>query len=557
MTLRHTLTATPDFATIVELVPWVGEMDDPRGQKPMKMAYDLAGDPRITALSITDNAGGHARLSPDAPAEPVVEAGHDVIVHVACRDRNRNGLQSLGWDLLSRRLTTILAVTGDYPVEGYGGLSKPVFDIDSVGLLALFREIGEVATARAAAEGAPDPQVAHSFFMACAVDPVKRFERELIPQYLKLGLKVRSGAGFVITQVGYDARKQDELLRYMRREDLDVPAIANAYILDRGVARAFNAGRVPGCNVTDELLALVEQRAAGPDKGRAFFLEFAAKQLVVARGLGFRGIYLSGHRDATEIGRVLEYAEAFADGDWRDLVADVTFPLPGSFNLFERDPATGLNTDELNRSYRRSLEPAARRRSRAGVDPFYKVNRLLHERAFMPGTPGFRAWASAYERVERLHLDKPLHVLEQAVKVPLFDCRDCGDCSLPDVAYLCPESHCAKNQRNGPCGGSHDGLCEVPGHTCVWADAYRRLKPYGEELGMLDRPPVIQDNALRRTSAWANTFLRRDHFAKLDAVAAVVSPPAPAAVAAPSVPTPATPANPSTPATAPEKGTPQ
>jgi hypothetical protein len=34
---------------------------------------------------------------------------------------------------------------------------------------------------------------------------------------------------------------------------------------------------------------------------------------------------------------------------------------------------------------------------------------------------------------------------------------------------------------------------------------------------MLDRPPVIQDNALRRTSAWANTFLGRDHVARLAA----------------------------------------
>jgi hypothetical protein len=80
MSLRQTLTATPDFATVVELVPWAGELDDARGQRPLKMAVDLAGDPRITALSITDNAGGHVRLSPDAPAEPVVKLGHDVIV---------------------------------------------------------------------------------------------------------------------------------------------------------------------------------------------------------------------------------------------------------------------------------------------------------------------------------------------------------------------------------------------------------------------------------------------------------------------------------------------
>jgi methylenetetrahydrofolate reductase (NADPH) len=102
-------------------------------------------------------------------------------------------------------------------------------------------------------------------------------------------------------------------------------------------------------------------------------------------------------------------------------------------------------------------------------------------------------------------------VLEQAVKIPMFDCRDCGDCSLPDVAYLCPESHCAKNQRNGPCGGSHEGQCEVPGRECIWARAYRRLKPYGEEDAILRRPVVVTDNALRRTSAWANTYLGRDH----------------------------------------------
>jgi methylenetetrahydrofolate reductase (NADPH) len=512
MSLRHTLTETPDFATVAELVPWAGELDDSRGERPLRMAVDLAGDPRITALSITDNAGGHARLSPGTPAQPVIALGHDVIVHVACRDRNRNAMQSLGWDLLSRGLSTVLAVTGDYPVEGYEGLSKPVFDIDSVGLLGLFHELGEAAVARATQEGVPDPET-RAFFLGCAVSNVKRFERELIPQYQKLALKVRSGARYVISQIGYDARKQDELLRVMRRDRIEIPALANAYVLNRGVARAFHAGNIPGCVVTDDLLALVERRAASPDKGRAFFLELAAKQLVVARGLGYRGIYLSGHRDAGEIGRILEFADAFGESGWRDLVADVSFPIPGSFHLFEPDGA-GLNGDEPNRAWVASLAPAARRRARARVAPFYKLNRALHERVFEPGTPGFDAWARIYTGIERARIDRPLHVLEQAVKVPLFDCRDCGDCSLPDVAYLCPESQCAKNQRNGPCGGSHDGQCEVPGKPCIWAEAYRRLKPYGEEATMLDRPPVIQDSALRRTSAWANTFLGRDHFGR-------------------------------------------
>ena len=522
--LRRVLGSGSGFATIVELVPWAGELGDARGQKPLRMAADLAGNPRITALSVTDNAGGHARLSPDAPGEALRELGHDVIVHVACRDRNRNGMQSLAWDLLSRGLTTVLAISGDYPVEGYEGLPKPVFDIDSVGLLELLHELGSTAAAKAATDGHPEPE-SHCFYLGCAIDPFKRLERDLVPQFLKLALKRRSGADYAITQVGYDAHRQDVLMRWMRREGLaGMPVVGNAYILAAPVARAFNANRVPGCVVTDDLLAEVEREAASPDKGRAFFLEFAAKQLVVSRGLGFGGIYISGHRDAAEVHRVLELADAHPVDDWRALVKDVSWGLPGAFEPFELD-ADGFATDEISRAWARTLTPGARARARQGVDPFYRFNRLVHGRVFEPGTPGFQAWRGVYERVERFHLDKPLHVFEQAVKVPLYDCRDCGDCSLPDVAYLCPESHCQKNQRNGPCGGARDGMCEVPGHTCVWADAYRRLKPYGEERTMLERPVVVQDNNLRRTSAWGNTFLGRDHYARREAALAALATP--------------------------------
>jgi methylenetetrahydrofolate reductase (NADPH) len=184
--------------------------------------------------------------------------------------------------------------------------------------------------------------------------------------------------------------------------------------------------------------------------------------------------------------------------------------VPGEFHLFEADPETGLSSDQVNREY---LQSRQARRTDLPVPASYRVSRLVHGAVFGPGAPLRPAARRLFEAVESGSppLRKGAHAVEQAAKRPLFSCRDCGDCSLPEVAYVCPESMCAKNQRNGPCGGTRDGLCEVYDTECIWSQAYERLKAYGEEQEMLDGPVVIRDNALAGTSAWANALLGRDH----------------------------------------------
>ena len=111
----------------------------------------------------------------------------------------------------------------------------------------------------------------------------------------------------------------------------------------------------------------------------------------------------------------------------------------------------------------------------------YRFSRQPARRGVRAGgaaLPGGRAF---YPRSKGPPARKVAHVLEQAAKVPLFGCRDCGDCSLPEIAYVCPESQCAKNQRNGPCGGTRESLCEVYDSECIWSQAYERLKAFGEE----------------------------------------------------------------------------
>lgn len=500
---RDTLADPDGFAMLVELVPWAGPLSDAKAEKHLAMGRALAQDPRITGMTVTDNAGGHIKLSPLSLGRALVEMGATVVAHMSCRDRSRGALTTLAWDLASAGMTDILALSGDYPADGFGGMSRAVFDIDSVALLDMLRGL---STERV------------EYFAGCAINPYKLLESELVPQLLKLAMKQRAGARFTITQVGWDVRATDELLRWMRLNDVTLPAISCVYILSAPVARYFHGGKVPGASMAASLFNLVEEAATGPDKGRGRFLEIAAMQVAVARGLGFKGVYLAGQRNAGEIDTVLAMAETFGRDDWRELATQVHFPRPGSFRLFADGAASGaLATDAPSPSYAASLTPRARKTARRGVSLAYKAHRATHDLAFATDAPLFGAGQAFYEKAARWKVTRPLHVLEQVAKVPMFECRDCGDCSLPEIAYLCPESQCVKNQRNGPCGGTHDGECEVPGKPCIWAKAYDRLKPYGEELTMLERPPTVGDNALRHTSAWANTFLGRDHAGRLRA----------------------------------------
>jgi methylenetetrahydrofolate reductase (NADPH) len=506
VSLREQLARPGAFVVAAELVTSRGLITANSSRRVLEVARELAADPRVDVLSITDNPGGHAMLAPDTLGTDLISRGQEVVIHLSCKDWNRNALESRGWKLGSEGFDNVLALSGDYPVTGHKGLAAPVFDLDSVGLLSLYSEMNDGLRD----EHRPDVQLDRTnFFLGCVVTNHKRREREVMPQYFKLRKKVGAGARFVINQIGWNTRKDDELLRWIRREELPVSVLANVYLLSRPAARAFNQGKIPGVVVTDELLALAEKHGAGEDKGRAFFVELAAKHVAVARGLGFNGVYLGGHMPASTFAEILDRAGSFADDDWKAFAPELQYPVPDEFYFFEPDPETRLSSGEVNAAY---LESKRARKTELHVPAKYRFSRRLHALAFEPDAPLHSAGRALYRAVEKSPgAEKLAHAAEQAVKVPLFGCRDCGDCSLPEIAYVCPESQCAKNQRNGPCGGTRDGLCEVYDTECIWSQAYERLKAYGEEESLLDGPVVVKDNALAHTSAWANAFLGRDH----------------------------------------------
>lgn len=511
ITLREKMNDPRSFLWGVELVTTRGTMEDDRAIETRDFATDIAGFQGLDWASITDNAGGNPMLSPTALGKPLLFAGKEVVIHLSCKDMNRNFIEAEAWRLASEGFNNILCLSGDYPTTGYHGQAKPVFDIDSIGLLTLLDEMNRGMTIPKKGKSGPIKLTQTDFFLGCVVTNFKIRESEVVPQLMKLDKKIQQGARFIINQIGYDSRKCHELLLYLQRQgNSHIPLIGNVFVLTHPIAKFFNAKRMPGVIVSDGLLAESEKQSRSPDKGRRFYLELAARQCAIYRGLGYRGVYLGGVEEMEAVEEIMRLEKSYGPDDWKTFAREISYSRPGEFFYFEKDEATGLaDASRLNPSLTLPLE---QRRKNHNYTLNYRLSKWTHDLIFTPGTANFNMMRKIYEKSAQPEQGPGLmRFAEKISKEILFSCKDCGDCSLPDIAFLCPESQCVKNERNGPCGGTRDGQCEIEEFDCIWARAYDRLKAEGREHQLLDHVPVIQNQGLRGQSSWGNTYLGRDH----------------------------------------------
>ncbi|MGD8702689.1 MAG: methylenetetrahydrofolate reductase C-terminal domain-containing protein [Desulfosarcina sp.] len=482
------------FVVTLELVP--GRESTGRSvDTVMGIAKDAFSDGRISAVSITDNPGGNPSLSPDAIGYRIFSIGMDVIVHFTCRDMNRVGMESRALQLAMMGMKNILALTGDYSGKGFGGQGAPVFDLDSVNLQIMLQLISE----RINAAGDPD-----GFFTGCAVSPFKATEGECVAQYAKMSRKVAAGAQFVITQLGYDARKFYELIGIQGHMDIQVPTLGSVYLLTPTAARIMNQGRVPGAVVSDRLLRTVQMEWRNKQQGRSAAVERAARLGVILQGLGYRGIHIGGiHRDFSLVGRLLDRMDEIKS-EWKAFIPQFDDPQTGGFYAFREVPPD----PPIRPVFGHSPQPLP-----VGDRMLYPLMRRAHELFFNSDAH----LAPIYQRISK-SLDNAvagelfLNLAEHPIKRLLLGCQQCGDCAIQHVGFLCPESGCPKHTRNGACGGSRNGMCEVNSdRRCVWYRAHNRLATVGKIKQLCDGcvPPRMWE--LNQTSSWLNFHLKRDH----------------------------------------------
>ncbi|MDA3960710.1 MAG: methylenetetrahydrofolate reductase C-terminal domain-containing protein [Planctomycetota bacterium] len=102
--------------------------------------------------------------------------------------------------------------------------------------------------------------------------------------------------------------------------------------------------------------------------------------------------------------------------------------------------------------------------------------------------------------------------LEGLAKGLAFDCRRCGQCVLTSTRLVCP-MRCPKNLRNGPCGGTVEGRCEVyPERACIWCKIDERR--HGDRIAL---PPLLDspDPKLFNTPSYVNFINGKDKRARV------------------------------------------
>ncbi|MFZ5764862.1 MAG: methylenetetrahydrofolate reductase C-terminal domain-containing protein [Thermodesulfobacteriota bacterium] len=484
----------PDAFTITfELVPSRGGRSR-QIDRTLDLAAALARDGRIRAVSITDNAGGSPALSPEVLGLEIKAMGLDVISHFSCKDKNRNEMESqlFGWD--RRGLHNLLVISGDYPKEGYAGHPKPVFDLDSVHVVDMLRLMNQGRFLH-------HENQRTAFFTGVAVSPFKLTEAEQVMQYAKLHRKVAAGANFVITQLGWDARKYHEVLLVMRQHGLHLPVLGSVFVPSLGLAEIMYRGGVPGCIVAEELYREMEKEGRAADKGKMARLTRAAKLLAVLRHMGYNGAHIGGVALCMEdfdfmLTRAAEYLPQAAE-----LIRELSFWPKQGFYLYRKNEETGLNA--IDRT------PC---KADSSFHPVYELARLVHHLAFEPDSPLFPLCRTGCLALHSSCLARPSAALEHLAKFLLFACQNCGDCTLASHNYLCPQSGCAKYLLNGPCGGSRDGWCEVyPGEKkCLYVRVYERNPATaGIDDGLFPFEPP-RNWQLNNSSSWANFYQGKD-----------------------------------------------
>jgi homocysteine S-methyltransferase len=246
--------------TTIEITPPKGLDIDPILEK-----AKLCADMGIDAINIPDGPRASSRLSPMVTAVKIQQAANiESILHFCCRDRNLIGMQSDILGAYAIGLRNMLVITGDPPKMGDYPQATGVFDMDSITLTGVIRNLN-----RGIDLGGNQFSPPTSLAIGVGANPVATDIKREIDKYHQ---KVMAGAEFAITQPVFDA---DTLFRFLdSTKKSKIPVIAGIWPFTSLKNAEFMANEVPGVVVPAKLLERMST-AKTQQQGKTIGVEIA------------------------------------------------------------------------------------------------------------------------------------------------------------------------------------------------------------------------------------------------------------------------------------------
>ena len=293
----------------------------------------------------------------------------------------------------------------------------------------------------------------------------------------------------------------------MRLEDLTLPVLANVFVLSpASPVSSMPAGSPVSSSPTSS--SLWSRARRGARQGRAFFVDLAAR-VAVARGLGFSGVYLGGHLSAADYDDLLDRADALAGDDWRALAREIQLRLSPTSST--SSSPTRIRGSPRTSSTRR-ISNRAQGQDGAARAARYRFSRRLHTAAFEPDAPLFRPGARCTARSSG---PRPSEVAAtRSSRPPRSRCSTAATAATARCRTS-PTSAPSRSARRTSATGRAAAPATASARSTTRSASGRTptsgSRPTARRSRCSTGPVIVKDNALARTSAWANTFLGRDH----------------------------------------------
>ena len=266
---------------------FTGELGPPRGsevKEVVEKASHLKG--MVDAVNITDNQTAVVRMSSWAASLLLVQEGLEPNYQMVCRDRNRLAMQGDILGAYAHGIRNMLCLSGDHQMFGDHPEAKGVFDIDSMQLISMVKQMRDEGKFLGGAEIEGAPKI----FIGAAANP---FADPFEWRVHRLAKKVNAGVDFIQTQCIYNMEKFREWIKQAN----DMGLTEKVYIL-AGVTPMKSVGmakymknKVPGMDVPDEII----ERLQGAGKGKVADegIKIACEQIEEFKEMkGVHGVHL-------------------------------------------------------------------------------------------------------------------------------------------------------------------------------------------------------------------------------------------------------------------------